>query len=1433
MTYISLRTKLGLLVGGCSFIIIVLLVTIATVFERNQAIEQARLEALLKAESLATRVQLEFEKALSTARTLAQAFSTTKEKSLLTLERGPANAILRGVLVHNPAYLAVYSIWEPNAFDNLDVAFVNWEGHDHTGRFIPYWVRTSQNDIVLKPTPDYTAAERGDLYNFARITLREVIQDPVFYTSAEMSQLVVSIAAPIVLRNEFLGITGVDLHTGWLQHLVDNIELDHQEQVAIVANNGSLVALSRQPEMAGRFLADLDAGFIPHLPAVYHGRELITTLQDELIIFTPIQLGDALASWSIKLKIPEKRMTEQATINMWRQISVGLAFSAMTVLLILFLVERMIHPLIHIATAARKLARGNLDYEDVQTARDEIGLVNASFRQMSQSIRANVLILRELAVGNFNREAILQSDEDELGQTINQMVNNIRKITRQLNLIAQEGYATRTITPFSERDQLGIALADMSASLNRAREENKYQQELQNGRMKLNDCLRGEQDLTELARNIVQFICRHLNFPIGALYVMNTEASALQLTGSYAYQHRRGQLNRFALGEGLVGQTALEKIRIIVTSLPADYVPVQSGLGQSTPQAVILTPLIHNHQVRGVLELGALTAVTDDALHFLDLVAENIAIALHTCQAREHTQLLLAQTREQAELLQRQQAELKQSNTDLAEQTRALKASEARLQLQQEELRQTNEELQEQAQLLEEQKEDIQKKNLELEMARTLIEEKARDLEITGKYKSEFLANMSHELRTPLNSILLLAKMIGDNRDGNLNERQVEFARTIHASGTDLLTLINDVLDLSKIEAGRMDFYFEEVPLSGLVRDLVRSFEVLAQEKGLEFRVELAPDCPERICTDRQRVSQVLKNFLSNAFKFTRQGQVSLSVARPDAGVTFKSSGLQPYTALAFRVQDTGIGIAPDKQKIIFEAFQQADGTTSRQYGGTGLGLSISVEIAKQLGGEIQLYSVPEQGSCFTLYLPQTPSEKTAPRDSETRTRKRTAETQASLRHQLPSPRITEAPPSLPPEADVPPANPDVDNPSMEDIRDDRKTISSDDRSILIVEDDPHFARILADLSREKGYKVLIAANGETGLHFADYFQVNGILLDVDLPGLDGWAVLARLKEQSRTRHIPVHFISATDQPLDALQRGAIGFTSKPIDMEDLEAIFQRIAHLAPDAQRRLLLVEDNPVQRQTLIEVLAGNDLIIQTAETARQTLDYLEQESLDGVILDLGLPDISGPELLTRIRRNPRLRFLPIIIYTGWDLRPEDEAMIGQHAEKIIIKGVNSLETLLDETTLFLHRVISNLSSEQQQMLAAIHDADSMFANKKILLVDDDMRNVFALSNVLESKGVVLRIAKNGRQALEALDREPDVNLVLMDIMMPVMDGYEAMRAIRKQPQFQTLPMIALTAKAMKGDRALCIEAGASDYLAKPFDMDKLLSMLRVWLY
>ncbi len=973
------------------------------------------------------------------------------------------------------------------------------------------------------------------------------------------------------------------------------------------------------------------------------------------------------------------------------------------------------------------------------------------------------------------------------------LIKGIKKPLNELIAITEE-YCHGNFSVRCEYDsdnELGL----LSSAFNRMADRLSRRQWLLECQLKLGDSIQGDKEFGNQADGIIACLCDCVGSPLGALFVMRE--GRLRLTGRYAYCEHELVPEEFAPGDGVVGQAAAQGTSLLLDDVPDDYILVGSALGQKKPKNILALPYFFENELIGVIELASFNGFTDIQQEFLNTSTLVIGIAIRSALAKQELEELMNETQQQSEELQTQQEELRVSNEELEEQTRRLQESEKKLQSQQEELRVSNEELEEKNEILQSQK-------FELESSRKIVEEKAQQLALASKYKSEFLSNMSHELRTPLNSLLLLAQGLLRNNDGNLTEEQLESMKIIYGSGSDLLNLINEILDLSKIEAGRMDIIPGDVFISDLVASVRNSFDPQAKDKGISLEVIVSDDAPEKIYTDNKRLMQIIRNLISNAVKFTDEGYVKVTFGRPPEGYVLKKDDVTVADCIAISVEDSGIGITEEQQKIIFEAFQQADGGTARQYGGTGLGLSISRELSKLLGGEIKVSSQQGKGSAFTFYLP--------------------VEFQADP-----------VDISVPPEKDNDEGREKVDPPEgsvPQHISDDRDDIKKSDRVVLIIEDDVAFSKILREKCRSKDFKCLAAPDGESGIELAKRYVPQGIILDINLPGIDGWSVLTSLKNDIHTRHIPIHVVSAEEKSNKAFTKGAIGHTEKPIDEEQLELVLSKLEQSSNENPRRVLVVEDNQEMRRQTINLIKTDNVEVDGAATGEEAMKALRSNHYDCVILDIWLPDINGFEILT-VLKNEGMVLPPVIVHTAKDLTSKEEETLREHAESIVIKGVRSQERLLDEVTLFLHQVVQQMPETKRNIILNLHNTDSFLLGKKVLVVDDDMRTTFAVSRLLSEHGMVPLKAENGERALKLLDENNDVALVLTDIMMPVMDGYETIRQIRQRPEFSDLPIIALTAKAMPEDRAKCLAAGANDYMPKPVDEERFISMIRVWLY
>ncbi len=1076
-----------------------------------------------------------------------------------------------------------------------------------------------------------------------------------------------------------------------------------------------------------------------------------------------------------------------------------------------FMASNLTDQVRNIAQVATAVAEGDLSQKITVDARGEIlelkETINTMVDQLSSFAAEVTRVAREVGTdGKLGGQAEVEGVSGtwrKLTDNVNQLAANL---TTQVRSIAEvstavtQGDLTRSIAVEAEGEvaELKDNINQMIANLRGTTQRNEEQDWLKTNLAKISGMLQGQRDLKTVSQMIMSEVTPTVSAQHGGFFLgvsEDDEPLELRLVASYAYERRGDVSNRFKVGEGLVGQAALEKETIVVAEAPGDYIKISSGLGESGPVNVVVIPILFEDQVLAVMELAAFRPFSEVHLSFLDQLTETLGVVLNTIMANMRTEELLQQSQSLAGELQSQSEEL---------------------QTQQEELQRRNEELEDKAELLSKQNRDIEIKNSEIEMARQDLQRKAEQLALASKYKSEFLANMSHELRTPLNSLLVLAKVLTENRDGNLSEKQIEHAQTIHNAGSDLLSLIDDILDLSRVEAGKMEVHPAPLPLSS-IRDYVeRTFRPMAEEKGLRLSCEVASDAPEIITTDGQRLQQVLRNLLSNAVKFTHEGGVSVSIGSAPSGVQSSTETLaQADRVIAFRVTDTGIGMSQDQLAVIFEAFQQADGSTSRKYGGTGLGLSISREITRLLGGEIRAESAEREGSSFTLYLPDryegassypivatmtAPVQELSAAADAAAVSSGFSEELLLLRAQLP---------------------------------DDRDSIEPGDRLILVVEGEAEKAAGVVKAGRSRGVKIVVAARGDAAGALASQFLPDAVILDMQISGTEGFAVLDQLKRRLDTRHIPVYVVSDSDLRHQAMKAGAAGYFSKALDGQTIGQIFEAVDEFLARRAREVLIVEDDGARRNSILELIGGEDIHTTGVASSEEALEKLGNSHFDCIVLDLSLPKMSGFQLLETLEGDPRHRDLPVIFYADKELKRAQETKLEQYAKTIIIKDGNSPDRLLEETCLYLHRPESSLAPDQRRMLQGLHGEDPVFAGKKVLVVDDDIRTVFALTSVLESRGMDVLFAETGKDAIRTLQDHPELDILLMDIMMPEMDGNEVTRRIRETAGFEELPIIALTAKAMKGDREASIAAGASDYITKPVDVNQLLSLLRVWLY
>ena len=1131
-----------------------------------------------------------------------------------------------------------------------------------------------------------------------------------------------------------------------------------------------------------------------------------------------------------------------------------------------------------IADVVTAVAEGNLKKKLQLQASGEISGLADTVNEMIDTLAtfaAQVTnVAREVGIeGKLGGQAHVPGAQGlwrDLTDNVNQLAQKLTTQVRAIGEVATavtQGDLTRTISVEAQGEVAALKdnINEMIHSLRETTRVNTEQDWLKTNLTHATKTLQGQREVQLMAQALLKELAQIVSVQHGVFYLRDFQDGepVFNLIASYAYKNRKYLSNRFRLGEGLVGQCALEGTRILLNSVPSDYVQINSGLGEALPLNIIVLPVVFKGEVRAVMELASFKRFSETHMAFLEQLVESLGIVLNNISATMRTEELLKESRAIAEELQAQQEQLAQANHELEEKTRQMERQQEQLrrantelegqthqlQKQQEQLAQANAELEEQTRLLEEQNEEVKHKNREIEEARYSLEEKAEQLARTSKYKSEFLTNMSHELRTPLNSMLILAQLLAQNSSEHLTAKQVEYAKTIHSAGTDLLVLINEILDHAKIEAGTASIEISHIKLDEFCENLDRNFRQIGNDKGVGFHILIDDSLPKFIHTDSKRLQQVLRNLLSNAFKFTEEGVVTLSIEQVQAGWSLNHIELNEADfVVAFSVRDTGIGIPADKQELVFEAFQQVDGSISRKYGGTGLGLAISREIARLLEGELYLTaSTPQEGSVFTFYLPQTRKRQIMQRRESSTIRQLPHYSQlpsrpsSRKRNGLPSPQPQSRLSQLTPfnanhtkiHSSALPIAEQSSSTAKKQVVDDRYDLVPGDPTLLIVEDDINFANILQDMAHARGFKTLISTRGDTALAMARQYQPDGITLDIQLPMMNGWTVLDLLKHDTNTRHIPVHIISVTGERQRGLEQGAVGVLAKPATPAELKHVFDHFTTSKPRS-KSLLIVEKDSEQANKVIDLIGGADIEVVVATTTADALTAINKQPFDCVVFNLHLPEIDEMQLLNDMIS---LQNTPIIVYSYEKLTSEEEAQLASLSQSAIVKvGSQWLqypEQLLDEAALFLHRVEADLPPPKQELLQKAQHNEVELAGKKILIVDDDIRNIFALTSLLEQQEVEVLYAENGAEGVQLLQEMPEIDLVLMDVMMPQMDGYEVMRQIRQDPQFNALPIIALTAKAMKGDREKCIEAGASDYISKPIDNDQLLSLLRVWLY
>ncbi|MBL7932259.1 MAG: response regulator, partial [Bacteroidia bacterium] len=1067
-----------------------------------------------------------------------------------------------------------------------------------------------------------------------------------------------------------------------------------------------------------------------------------------------------------------------------------------------------------IAKVVTSVATGNLRQKLSIEAKGEVAQLTETINEMIDTLAVFAdqvtNVAREVGVeGRLGGQASVPGASGiwkNLTENVNQLAENLTTQVRSISEVASavtKGDLTRNIRVDAkgEVEALKDTINQMITNLRQTTLRNQEQDWLKSNLAKFTQMLQGQKDLNTVTQRILSELAQVVTAHYGAFYILkqteDSQSTKLKLFSSYAYKPHKNIPTEFEIGEGLVGQCAFEKERILLDNVPGDYIKINSALGKTKPINLIILPVLFENNVKAVIELASLDRFSETHVDFLGQLTESIGIVLNTIETNTRTEELLAQSQSLA----------------------------GELKIQQEELKRTNDELQDKALLLVKQKDEVEAKNKEVEEARRSLEEKAEQLTLTSKYKSEFLANMSHELRTPLNSLLILAQQLYENAEGNLTDKQVRYAKTIHSCGDDLIQLINDILDLSKIESGFISANFSAVRFMDIAGFVETTFKPISEAKQLKFSIETDSSLPEFIETDIQRLNQILKNLLSNSFKFTEKGEVKLKIFEAK---TWKQGNMPSLDAakkvVGFSIADTGIGIPLEKQNIIFEAFQQAEGSTSRKYGGTGLGLSISRGLAELLGGTIELESSPGQGSTFTLYLPVENVQGIVTLETSNNPayqQIQMVEENQNLDKLLSSLNITTEDKKL-----------TVVNEMINETGDDRNNIQPSDKVVLIVEDDLRFGKILVDKAHAYGMKGIVAISYIEVFDFINRFMPVAITLDVKLPDTSGWKVLDLLRNDLSYRHIPIHLISGEENRALALKRGARSFMLKPVENDTINDLFTDIVAFSEKEMRHVLVVEDNEIDSSQIAKVLKGDTVEVTIANTAKKAIKLINTKSFDCIILDYTLPDMTGAELMQKFSE-AKPKITPLIVYSAKDFTQQELQMIGNNSNTIVAKGVNSIEHLLEETVLHLHINHKELAPEKKKVIENIRMKEDILAGKNILVVDDDVRNLFALTTVFERLNINAITAESGKEAISILNENPKIDMVLMDIMMPEMDGYETTQKIRREHKNSSLPIIAVTAKAMKGDRQKCIEAGASDYITKPLKIDQLLSLMRIWFY